>query len=100
MKLDWRKLWKEFDIWIDTKDRGSSSYEKDFPEWPAQARKIHQLVGKRLNGLQISWKRVWRNLDKRHKDYISTGPNWSIQKRWIRETINKEIGNAKKTSRN
>lgn len=109
MRLDWRKIWREFDIWLDKKDNG-----RDFPEWSAQARKINQLVIEQLNEQRpqardtcwlkptpkLNWKKIWRTLNKRIKDYISTLPDWSVQKRWIREIVNKDLEYAIKTNIN
>lgn len=107
MRLNWRKIWKEFDLWLDKKDNGS-----DFPEWSAQARKINQLVSQQFEEeqfksmhpcgariiIKLKWKKIWQQLNKRCKNYISTLPEWSVQKQWIKEIVNKELRDAIQTN--
>ena len=108
MKLNWRKIWREFDLWLDKKEESGDR----FPEWSIQARKINQLVSKQFEKEQLKsipkygariivklkWGHVWRSFDKQCKNYISTLPDWSIQKEWIKKIINKELRNAVKTN--
>ena len=114
MKVNWKKLWKELDIWTDLQEgSGQDSYylkpesqrQFFFPEWPAQARKINHLVNRqiliqedqfpliRVSG-RLNWRRIWKELNKCHENCRSAGPDWSIQKQWIRELITKEIQNS------
>jgi hypothetical protein len=43
MKINWARLWKEFDKWCSEGDKNMR-----YPGWPAQARKIRALVEAQL----------------------------------------------------
>lgn len=51
-KIDWEKIWKKFNNWIDRRDAptcpkcGCSNY--NYPEWDEQQKKIQQLINKQL----------------------------------------------------
>jgi hypothetical protein len=102
VRLNWRKIWKEFDKWLDRKDIESSGRSYGFPEWGAQARKINSLATNQLK-IKLNWKNIWRDfnksMSKAMKRECSAGfyfPKWSTQKQWVKKAVENEILNAEK----
>lgn len=52
MKINWTKLWEEYDLWWDNcKSKRCKTCRHilgDYPEWEDQAEKIEQLVNEQM----------------------------------------------------
>lgn len=54
MKLDWRKIWKEFGNWCDSRIGAPEEY----PEWPDQKRAIQRIINKHIQRIEKLTKMV------------------------------------------
>lgn len=51
--IDWKKVWKDFEVWFQDKDKVKHckhcrTYISKAPSWEQQQKKIQQLVNKQL----------------------------------------------------
>lgn len=93
IQINWRKFWREFQNWCDEHDPSFGG--KNYPEWNQQSRKIGQMLISYFPTLNR--RKLWRDLDTKFHDHPSSGPDWCVQKRWIRELVRKQIETAEKT---
>lgn len=84
-KLDWPKIWQEFDAWY-------ADNSADFPDWwKEQIPKIQELVGK-----DLAWADIWVEFQTWHDHIDKTDytPEWEDMKGKIKELVKEEMNHA------
>ncbi len=83
MQINWKKLWKEFNVWHHQQS------------WIGQAQKIRRLVFSQGEiSATFNWKKIWKTVSQSIKNYEYGFPEWDWQRKQIRKAIDKECENV------
>lgn len=93
MKIDWRKFWHEFDVWHH-KQEEQEQLGRRYCTWLSQKRKIGSMLMEYFP--KLNRRKLWKDWENRWEQ-APLGKvaelrlvDWSGQKRWIRELVQKQ----------
>jgi len=102
-KLNWRTIWRQFDVFCNT-EMDDSYYCPD--SWEEQYPGLKSIIQKHLKKTfpKVKFRIPWKRIDERfakwytsasRTDEVGGGRDWSDQKKWLQSQFEKQLATKK-----